>query len=148
MRELGKVDGHIRTIARNSEQYISVEKSVCINKEQKVDKNGQPKLDKNNNPIVIKDTWYLRLIDTLGFLQSSLENLVKSFPKEEFRALRSEFDTDEKFELMTRKGVFPYDWFDGIKKLDEPQLPSRDAFYSAFNNEECSEEGYAHAKKV
>ena len=45
VRELGRVNGHIRTIARNSEQYISVEKAVKISETTVVDKNGAPKLD-------------------------------------------------------------------------------------------------------
>ena len=39
VRELGRVNGHIRTIARNSEQYISVEKAVRISETTVVDKN-------------------------------------------------------------------------------------------------------------
>ena len=40
VRELGRVNGHIRTIARNSEQYISVEKAVKISETTVVGKNG------------------------------------------------------------------------------------------------------------
>ena len=71
VRELGRVQGHIRTIARNFEQYISVEKAVRIRETTVVDKNGKP--------VVKKDTWYIRLVDTLGFLQASLGNCVKVF---------------------------------------------------------------------
>ena len=67
VRSLGRVDRHIRTIAKNSEQYISVEKAVCISEQMVLDKNGKPKTDKNGKPVIEKDTWYLRLIDTLGF---------------------------------------------------------------------------------
>ena len=44
-----------------------------------VDKNGAPKLDKKTGePVTKKDTWYIRLVDTLSFLQASLANCVKN----------------------------------------------------------------------
>ena len=118
VRELGRVNGHIRTIARNSEQYISVEKAVRISETIVVDNNGAPKLDKKTGePLTKKDTWYIRLVDTLGFLQASLANCVKTFPRCEFKMLKQGFG-DENFDLLMRKGVFPYDWFTSIKNLD------------------------------
>ena len=54
----------------------------------------------------------------------------------------------DKMYLMMRKGVFPYDWFDSIDKLNETQLPPKDAFYSELNDEEITEDNYKHAKKV
>ena len=30
VKSLGRVNGHIRTIAKNSEKYISVEKAICV----------------------------------------------------------------------------------------------------------------------
>ena len=60
VRELGRVNGHIRTIARSSEQYISVEKAVRISETIIVDKNEDPKLDKKTGkPLTKKDTWYI-----------------------------------------------------------------------------------------
>ena len=32
--------------------------------------------------------------------------------------------------LLLRKGVYPYDYVDCIKKLDETGLPPKEAFYS------------------
>ena len=143
VRSLGRVDRHIRTIAKNSEQYISVEKAVRISEQMVLDKNGKPKIDKNVKPVIEKDTWYLRLIDTLGFLQASLENLVKNFPKEEFKMLKEEFG-EENFDLLIRKGVFPYDWFDDIKKLDETKILPKEVFYSSLNEEGIFDEDYKH----
>ena len=143
VRELGRVNGHIRTIARNSEQYISVEKAVRISETTVVDKNGAPKLDAGK-PVTKKDTWYIRLVDTLGFLQASLANCVKTFPRSEFRLLKHEFG-DEHFDVLIRKGVFPYDWFTSIKNLEvDPKNLVKDDFYSALNDEHISDEDYAH----
>ena len=113
VRELGRVNRHIRRIAKNSEQYISVEKAVGISEKLKVDKNGSPKLDKNGKQVIEKDRWYIPLVDTL---QASLEKCVKRFPQKEFKTLKEEFG-EENFELLTRKGVFPYECSILLKNL-------------------------------
>ena len=114
-----------------------------------VDNNGAPKLDKKTGePVTKKDTWYIRLVDTLGFLQASLANCVKTFPRCEFKMLKHEFG-DENFDVLIRKGVFPYDWFTSIKNLDDdPKNLTKDDFYSALNDEHISDEDYAHFLNV
>ena len=37
---------------------------------------------------------------------------------------------DENLTLMTRKGVYPYEYMDSFEQFQEPQLPPKDAFYS------------------
>ena len=49
---------------------------------------------------------------------------------------------------MLRKGVFPYDWCDGIDKLTNTQLPLIDSFYSKLNETNITQEDYQHAQKV
>ena len=44
--------------------------------------------------------------------------------------------------------MFPYDYFDRIDKLNETQLPPKEAFFSKLNNQGISDEDYEHAKKV
>ena len=50
--------------------------------------------------------------------------------------------------LMLRKGVFPYDYFDALDKLNATQLPPKDAFYSKLNDENISDDDYKHAQKI
>ena len=40
---------------------------------------------------------------------------------------------DEKFRLMIRKGVYPYEHMDGWMKFEETSLPPKDAFYSRLS---------------
>ncbi|KAK3698312.1 hypothetical protein QZH41_006011 [Actinostola sp. cb2023] len=54
----------------------------------------------------------------------------------------------EKLQLLLRKGVFPYDWFNGFDKLEATQLPPKEAFYSKLNDTDISEEDHQHAEKV
>ena len=108
----------------------------------------KPVLDNDGKPTIKKDTWYLRFIDTCGIVQGKLEDLVKNLPKEKFKTLREEFKDDEKLYLVLRKGVFPYEWFDGIKKLDEAEFPPIEAFYSSLSGEGIEKKDYEHGKKV
>ena len=53
-----------------------------------------------------------------------------------------------KFLLLLRKGVYPYECMDNWEKFDETTLPPKEDFYSELNLEGISDEDYAHAQKV
>ena len=53
-----------------------------------------------------------------------------------------------KFALLLRKGVYPYEYMDSWKRFKEESLPDKEYFYSKLNNEHITDEGYAHARKV
>ena len=54
----------------------------------------------------------------------------------------------ERFQLVTRKGVYPYEYFDNFKKFEETALPKATDFYSSLTGETISNEDYVHALKV
>ena len=49
---------------------------------------------------------------------------------------------------MFRKGVYPYDYIDCLKKLDETSLPPKETFYSKLTDEGITDEDYQHAHTV
>ena len=53
-----------------------------------------------------------------------------------------------KFELLLRKGVYPYEYMDSWERFNETSLPDKEPFYSELNNEHITDEDYAHAQKV
>ena len=55
---------------------------------------------------------------------------------------------DEKFRLMIRKGVYPYEYMDGWEKFEEASLPPKDAFYSRLNMKGISDQDYENAQQV
>ena len=53
-----------------------------------------------------------------------------------------------KFILLLRKGVYPYEDMDNWEKFDETTIPPKEAFYSELNLQGISDADYAHARKV
>ena len=53
-----------------------------------------------------------------------------------------------KFVLLLRKGVYPYEHMDSWEKFDENTLPPMETFYSNLNLEDISDEDYTHAQKL
>ena len=53
-----------------------------------------------------------------------------------------------KFELLLRKGVYPYEYMDSWERFNETSLPDKGSFYSELNKEDITDEEYAHAQKV
>jgi len=99
IKNLGKTQGQIDCIPNNEEKYISFSKS--INDENK------------------KFKYKIRFIDSLKFMPSSLDKHVNNLEPDQFKNLIEQFND---IELLVRKGVFPYDWFDSLEKLSERNL--------------------------
>ena len=47
-----------------------------------------------------------------------------------------------------RKGVYPYDYVDCMKKLDETILPPKEAFYSKLTDDGITDEDYQYVHTV
>ena len=53
-----------------------------------------------------------------------------------------------KFLILLRKGVYPYEYMDEWNKFDEKELPSKGSFYSSLTMEDISDTDYKHANNV
>ena len=74
----------------------------------------------------------------------SINGLVKKFPS------ICQFCNDDlnKFVLLLRKGVYPYEYMDSWENFDETSLLDKKAFYSKLNLEDITDKDYEHAQKV
>ena len=54
----------------------------------------------------------------------------------------------DKFIMLLRKGVYPYEYIDEWDKFNEKVLPGKNSFYSNLTLENISETDYAHANNV
>ena len=53
-----------------------------------------------------------------------------------------------KFILLLKKGIYPYEYMDSWERFDETSLPDKKAFYSELSLEDITDKDYAHARKV
>ena len=89
----------------------------------------------------------LRFIDSLQFMNASLDKLSSNLSTHEFIHTHRH-TSSETVHLLLRKGVFPYEYWDGPDKMDENQLPEKQAFFSHLTGENISDDDYEHAQKV
>ena len=68
-------------------------------------------------------------IDSMLFRNSSLDKLVKILGRKDFKYL-SEVFSGEKLELVKKKGIYPYEYFNSFKKFKESILTNIDKFFS------------------
>ena len=93
----------------------------------------------------------LRFIDTVKFLNSSLETLVSNLsvscctPHDLFVHTRRNMGDNN---LLFAKGVFPYEYFNSLERFKETKLPSIDCFYSKLNDEPISIQDYQRAQRI
>src|SRR6218665_4055887 len=93
----------------------------------------------------------IRFVDSLQFLNCGLDVLVKNLVKEghdKFVHMRRLYPNEEKFKLLLKKGVYPYEYMDDFARLAETSLPPQEEFFSHLSDDGISDEDYAHACKV
>ena len=73
--------------------------------------------------------------------ETIIEGLIKKFPSI-YQFCNGDLN---KFILLLRQGVYPYQYIDSWEKFDETRLPPKEAFYSNLNLEVISDEDYAHS---
>lgn len=122
--ELGK---NLSVIPCNKELYISISKKIIVENSVK---------------------YTLNFVDSNRFLNSSIEKLASYLSKEDFKILSKTYPVKEEFQVMTRKGVFPYDYIDSFEKLNVQSLPSIDHFYNHLDESECTSENFEFAHRV
>ena len=91
---------------------------------------------------------HLAFIDSLAFLNSSLDKLSSNLTEDDFIYTKKYFSDPVQFNLMKRKGVYPYDYMDNPGKFNDTELPQREEFYSQLTDTNISEDDYRHAKDV
>ena len=118
MKEIGKFDVKVSIIPNELEKYVA--------------------FTINNN---------LVFIDSMQFMNSSLDTFVKNLYDNNFKYLSKEFSV-ELLELVKQKGVYPYEYIDSFKKFFDEKLHDRCEFYSSLKDECISEKDFSHAINV
>ena len=77
-------------------------------------------------------------IDSMQFMKSSLDSLVKNLMDEDFKYLSEEY-SGELLKLVKEKGVHSYECMDSFKRFDENKLPDKCEFFSSLKDKCISE---------
>ena len=108
-------------------------------------------------------SWKLEFKDSLNFLGSSLDKLVKNLKiaaeadksqTEYFKHTRAYFKNewghlpDSAFNMLLRKGCYPYRYVDSLERLEEKHIPTKEAFYNDLSEEGISDTDYDFVKEV
>ena len=83
----------------------------------------------------------IRISDSCRFMQDSLSNLVDNLPELKIKERNNDvlikrfYNTYQlskndinKFKLLLRKGLYPYEYIDSWKRFNETELPSKDKY--------------------
>ena len=90
---------------------------------------------------------HLMFINSFQFMSSSLDKLVSNLPKDNLIYTSKAFK-GKRLNLMSLKGVYPYDFMDSFKKFNQMELPNKYQFYSILNDQHITDDEYDHANKV
>ena len=82
----------------------------------------------------------LVFIDSMQFINSSLDKLVKNLSDEDFKYLVEEFGS-ENLELLKQKGDYPYEYMNSFERFNEEKLPAKKYFYSSTRNRKIGVDG-------
>ena len=79
-----------------------------------------------------------------GTSNKSINDLIEKFPR-----MHKFCNGDlNKFVLLLRKGVYPYEYMDSWERFNETLLPPKKDFYSELTLEDICDKDYNHAQKV
>ena len=80
------------------------------------------------------------------------QNYEKDFNKELIKRFASTYEfcnkNLNKFVLLLRKGVYPYEYMDNWKRFNETSLPTKESFYSNLNMENIEDIDYSYGNNV
>ena len=136
IKELAKHSNDVGVILKNKEDCITLSVKVAV--DRYIDKEGNKK-DK---------TIELRFINSFKFMASSLDSLTNNLVRGGRKLFGFEDYSELQYNLLTRKGIYPYEYMSSWDKFKESQLPPIDAFYSSLNMSNISKDHYEDVQRV
>ena len=103
----------MNVIAKNKEDYITFSIQVTVDKY--IDKHGVEK----------EKEIELRFIDSFKFMSSSLDSLTTNLVRGGKKLFGFEEYTPKQYDVLIRKGIYPYEYMPSWNKFEETKLPSK-----------------------
>ena len=104
IKQLSGLPGDLSCIPSTEEKYISFSKKIKVD-EYISRRTGE----------TVSVNFEIRFIDSYKFLQTSLANLVRNLQPDDFHNTKAIYP--QNIELLTRKGVYPYDYVSSIETI-------------------------------
>ena len=81
-------------------------------------------------------------------MSRSLDSLTTNLVRGGKKLFGFEEYTPKQYELLIKKGIYPYEYMSSWDRFEETKLPPKEAFYSKLNMSGVSSENYEHARSV
>ena len=132
VRALGLMDEvlKIKCIPNNDEKYISFSLEFELKRIKKWDFEKKDCIE-----IVLKHE--IRFLDSFKFTLAGLESLVKNLSLEDMKETSRFFG--KKIDLVSRKGIYPYEYMDDFEKFKKQSLPKKTSFFSRLKQEKSEQ---------
>ena len=82
----------------------------------------------------------LVFIDSMQFMNSNFEKLVKKFSDNDFKYLTEEFGS-KNLELLKQKDAYPYEYIDSFKRFFEENIPDEKCIYRSLKDGTTDDNG-------
>ena len=134
-------------IAKGGENFISLKIRENIS-------NQNNNIDISNPNTNLRNHFMLNFKDSFMFMNESLDNLSNSLRESGHifkmlrKVLKDEGYSDEVVKMSNTKGIFPYEYIDSVKKLDETELPDISKFFSSLKQTNITEIEYKSALEM
>jgi hypothetical protein len=140
-------DGHL--IIKELSRYMNVNNIGTVDC---IPNNKEKYMTISTNPRDVKNDMRIKFIDSLQFMNASIEALTNSLQSDinnfhHMKTIIPNISIDD-LKLLLRKGVDPYDYFDTFDKYNQPIVLSKDIFYSKMKKENISEKDYEFAQMI
>ena len=126
-----KID--IKNISSNTEKFISFSYIVPLFEGEKAEQNKM---------------FEIRFLDSFSFMPSSLDKLAENMSSDLLHISKNYYMDNDIFDIMRKKGIYPYEYMDSFKRFNETRLPNIEKFYDKLSGKECTTENYLYAKLV
>ena len=93
----------------------------------------------------------MQFIDSFQFAREGLGKLAENMRDEDLVYTQKAFPDPEQFQMMRKKGIFPYDLItsaDMIKSKTPINFPTREQFYNSLTDESITEKQWQHGRNV
>ena len=97
----------------------------------------------NSKRYISFDVGRLKILDSMQFLSCGLNKLAEQLSDDQFKHLKTAYPVHWK--LLSKKGIYCYDYMNSMERFDETSLPSKEHFFNRLYDRHVSEEQYKYA---